>query len=282
MGKVSWRGVEMVIATSHRKEDVIAPVFASNLDVQCVVPTDFNSDAFGTFSGEVERKLSPLATARAKCERAIEMTGCTIAIASEGSFGPHPQIGFVPVDEEIIFFLDRKNGIEAHFKEVSLETNYAVEELSTMEALEAFAKRARFPGHGLILSRNNGGSFQSIKGITAWDDLEKAFRELTRSGEAIQAQTDMRAMYNPTRMKVIERAAQGLIKQLLNECERCQFPNFRVTQVKRGLPCSQCSFPTNSIRSYIYLCDSCGFQTEELFPQSKHFEDPMYCEICNP
>ncbi|MFX5009088.1 DUF6671 family protein, partial [Acinetobacter baumannii] len=78
------------------------------LGVTCIIPAEFNSDIFGTFSGEIERELNPLETARKKCYAAMELTGCYLAIASEGSFGAHPIIGFVPADEELLVLIDRK------------------------------------------------------------------------------------------------------------------------------------------------------------------------------
>ena len=88
----------LAVATMHGKEKVIGPVLEDALGVKIVLPSQFNSDQFGTFSGEVERTLSPLEAARKKCLLAAELTGASLVVASEGSFGPHPAIYFVPAD----------------------------------------------------------------------------------------------------------------------------------------------------------------------------------------
>ncbi|MFX6226246.1 DUF6671 family protein, partial [Acinetobacter baumannii] len=80
----------------------------------------------------MERELNPLETARKKCYAAMELTGCNLAIASEGSFGAHPIIGFVPADEELLVLIDRKNNMEIKVKEISTATNFAGKEITNL------------------------------------------------------------------------------------------------------------------------------------------------------
>ncbi len=87
-----FEGRYLVIATKHNKEKVIAPILERELGVKCFVPVNLDTDALGTFTGEVERKDDPITTARKKCLLAMELENCDMAIASEGSFGPHPSI----------------------------------------------------------------------------------------------------------------------------------------------------------------------------------------------
>ncbi len=63
----AFKNRHLVIATMHHKEKVIAPILEQNLQVKCFLPEGFDSDVFGTFSGEIERKNSPLNIAREKC-----------------------------------------------------------------------------------------------------------------------------------------------------------------------------------------------------------------------
>lgn len=58
------RGRKLLIATNQAKEKVIAPVLEKEIGVSCFIASDFNTDEFGTFSGEVERKDDPVSTAR--------------------------------------------------------------------------------------------------------------------------------------------------------------------------------------------------------------------------
>lgn len=89
-------------------------------------------------------------------------------------------------------------------------------------------------------------------------------------------------MYNPTRMEVIRKLTLKLVDKINSICPNCSTPGFGITEVKEGLPCSYCKFPTRSIKSHIYSCEKCDFTEEKQFPNGKKFEDPMYCDICNP
>ena len=99
-----FEGRRLVIATKHHKETVIAPLLEQHLGVQCFVPNDFDTDALGTFTGEVARKEDALSTARQKCLLAMQKTNCDLGIASEGSFGPHPSIFMAHADNEFLIF----------------------------------------------------------------------------------------------------------------------------------------------------------------------------------
>lgn len=92
----------------------------------------------------------------------------------------------------------------------------------------------------------------------------------------------MRAMYNPTRMAVIEKAAQKLADKINSNCPQCSHPGFSVTEVKPGLPCNLCGSTTRSTLSYIFTCQKCSFNKEQMYPHNKTLEDPMFCDYCNP
>jgi hypothetical protein len=103
-----FNGRKLLIATKHNKEQVIAPILEEGLGVHCFVPENYDSDIFGTFSGEVERKNTALETVRAKCLAAMAEFDCDLGIASEGSFGSHPSIFFAQADDEFLIFIDKK------------------------------------------------------------------------------------------------------------------------------------------------------------------------------
>ena len=277
-----FRGRNAVIATRHKKEQVIQPVLEQELGVTCFVPDSFDTDVLGTFSGEVERKDDPLTTARKKCHMAMEITNCDLAIASEGSFGPHPTIFFVPADDELLVFIDKKNNLEIIVRELSTATNFNGSTINTEQELRAFADAAQFPGHGLIARKSKDDYTKIEKGITDWERLSGIYHQFIQSHGSFYLETDMRAMYNPTRMNVIATAARKLTDKIKNCCPVCHTPGLGITEVKQGLPCAICSFPTRSTLSYIYTCQRCNYQTEEKFPKGKLTEDPMYCDVCNP
>ncbi|MBL7537713.1 hypothetical protein INQ15_25330, partial [Escherichia coli] len=76
------------------------------------VSSGIDTDRFGTFSRDVERTGSQLDAARAKIAAAFaEAPDAQFALASEGSFGPHPYIPFAPLAREIVVLADRARGI---------------------------------------------------------------------------------------------------------------------------------------------------------------------------
>ena len=277
-----FKGRNLLIATKHEKEKVIAPILEKELGVKCFLTSELDTDELGTFTGEVERKEDAIATARKKCLMAMELANCDLAIASEGSFGSHPTIFFAHADEEFLLFLDKKNNLEISARELSLETNFNGLEIKTEKELQEFAADANFPSHGLILRKSKADLGDIVKGITTEEQLNQAFTALILQYGTAYVETDMRAMYNPTRMKVIEKATVKLMEKIKSLCPKCETPGFGIVDRKEGLPCEQCHFPTRSTLSYLYSCQKCNFTKEDKYPNGKQFEDPMYCDFCNP
>ncbi len=273
---------KLIIATKHQKEQVIAPILEKELGVTCFTDPALDTDILGTFTGEVARYDDPVTTARKKCYRAMEISGCDMAVASEGSFGPHPTLFFAAADDEILLFIDQKNHLEIIVRELSVDTNFQGSEVKTEEELLEFTQRSQFPEHGLILRKAPNDYTEIHKGITNKKTLLHIFHNLISACGTAYVETDMRAMFNPSRMKVIEQATQKLAAKIKSCCPQCQTPGFGVTDVLPGLPCSLCRTPTRSTLSYVYTCAHCRYTHEEKFPHHKFTEDPMYCDICNP
>jgi hypothetical protein len=163
-----------------------------------------------------------------------------------------------------------------------METNFNGKEIETEKELFDFAEMVKFPTHGLILRKSKNDTSSIIKGILDPSQLKEAFKKLRNEWGSIYAETDMRAMYNPSRMTVIEQATKKLIDKINSFCPRCSTPGFGITAVKKGLTCSLCGLPTNSTLSCMHSCKKCNFTTEEIYPHKKTTEDPMYCDHCNP
>lgn len=276
-----FKGRRLAIATKHSKETVIGPRAASALGVLPFVPSGLNTDLLGTFTGEIERLSDPLTTARMKCEIGMEIADCDLAIASEGSFGMHPAIPFVPCDEEWVVLMDKKNAIEIIGKKLSTKTNYSGQLCRTAEEVMAFAEKVHFPSHALILRSDKDTNTDIFKGITEKDDLISAFKSMTSLYGHAFVETDMRACYNPMRMEVISQATDVMLEKAVTCCEKCHTPGFGITDAKAGLRCRQCNQPTQSIKAYLYSCKKCG-HTKELPNPKAAFEEPMYCDFCNP
>jgi len=277
-----FKGRSLVIATKHEKEKVIAPLLEQALGVVCFIQEGFDTDTLGTFTGEIERELDPIATARQKCLLAMEVSNCDLGIASEGSFGPHPSIFFVSADDEFLIFIDKKNDLEIIVRELSTETNFNGSEIKNEQELLDFADLVKFPSHGLILRKSKIDNSYIVKGITNLEDLKKSFHLMLEKFNNVYAETDMRAMHNPSRMTVIKNATKKLVDKVNSCCPQCNIPGFGVTDAKKGLECSLCGSPTNSTLSFIYSCQKCHFKKEEMYPHKKTTEEPMYCDFCNP
>jgi hypothetical protein len=273
---------KLLIATKHQKERVISPILESEIGVTCFVDETFDTDILGTFTGEVERELDPISTVREKCLRAMKMNNCDLGIASEGSFGSHPSMFFVSADDELLIFIDTLNSIEVIARELSTSTNFDGKQIQTPKELFEFDEQIGFPTHGLILRKSKDENIDIHKGIIDIETLKKSFEDIYSKYNSVYVETDMRAMFNPTRMSVIEKATQKLVQKIKSTCPQCQMPGFGITDAKKGLKCSLCGSPTNSILSYIHICQHCQFTKEEMFPHNKTTEDPTYCDYCNP
>jgi len=276
----------LVLATMHRKEQAITPLVESALGVKTVVPSAFDTDGFGTFTREVARPADQLSTARLKAEAALKLTGETLAIASEGSFGPHPQIPFVACNRELVVLYDYQHQLEIVGEMVSTQTNYRSQTIHRLEEAFTFAQSVGFPEHGLVIMQADQASPKSAfaKGIVTESDLIQAVSTaLDQSPERkVQIETDMRALYNPTRMAVIAQATQDLISQIEQCCPECGYPGFNIVQHQPGLPCSFCKAPTLLTLSVRYRCQHCGFQHNQRSPNAPQFADPASCLYCNP
>lgn len=275
-----------VIATMHQKERVMAPILERELGVKLVLSPELNTDAFGTFTREVKRLGTQIEAARRKAEKALEIAGETLAFASEGTFGPHPMMPYLPANREIVILLDRANNLEIIGESLSVETNYSHQLVATIEEADDFAQKAGFPAHGLVVIVGDAakGEGDIVKGITTEKQLFEAVTAgLKKSSTGrVHIETDMRAMYNPTRMKNIENATLDLVRKCQQLCPQCGWPGFEVTDKKIGLPCGLCYFPTQLVRSTIYQCKNCGYTKEELFPDGRETADPAQCQYCNP
>ena len=282
MSTLLFKNRRLLIATKHEKEKVIAPLLEMNLGVICFTNKDFDTDLLGTFTGEIERELDPIETVRQKCLLAMKLSNCDLGVASEGSFGSHPSIFFASADDEFLIFIDKKNNLEIIVRELSLETNFNSNEIESVTDLLEFAESVKFPSHALIVRQSKLDYSNEIKGITNLKDLKNAFYLLSKKSNKVYIETDMRALYNPSRMAVIQNATKKLVEKINSCCPQCDLPGFGITDAKKGLKCNLCGSPTNSTLSYIYICQHCQYTKEEMFPHKRTTEDPTYCDYCNP
>lgn len=280
------QGSVAVLATMHGKERVIAPLLEGELGLRVKVTTTLDTDRFGTFTREIDRAGSQLDAARAKIAAAFDLVPeARVGIASEGSFGPHPDLPFVALGRELVLLSDRKTGLLLTGYDAGPGTNFAHRVVSSIDGALAFAGQAGFPSHGLVVSASICGKpdprHPVVKNISTREELGAAVQAmLSKCGEAFVA-TDMRAHRNPTRMAAIERATADLLRSYRSRCPNCAYPGFDVTERVPGLPCAWCGEPTRLIRLLIVCCKRCAHRVEPLASEQAT-ADPGQCEHCNP
>ena len=274
------QGREVAIATMHGKEAVLVPPLR-RFDIVAVRPAALDTDTFGTFTGEVPRQGTPLEAARSKARAAMRLAGTRAAVASEGSFGPHPHSHLVTLAVEIVLLLDDEHGLEVVAEDVGTDTNFAGLDLTTATEAHAFAARIGFPSHHLVLTIENEPA-ATVRGIAEPDQLLRETARLLRSHGVVRLQTDMRADRNPTRMRAIARAADRLAERAAARCPGCAWPGFGLVRVERGLPCAGCGEPSQLVRTLVHGCARCPEHRELPRTDGRTECDPGACECCNP
>jgi len=277
-------GATVAIATMHCKEKTIGPILNRWYNVNLVVADDVNTDALGTFTGEIPRFGSMLDAARQKALLAIERTGEFIGIGSEGAFGPHPLIHFLASGLEVIVLHDARLNHDVVVQRRT-QTNYDSITLKPSDDASPFLDRIKFPNHAVIVrpEKTNDPSI-NIKGIKDIRSFNLAIKDLSAlsTNNSVIVQTDMRAHMNPTRMKSIALLTKLLAIRTARLCPECNSPGFGLTDVMRGLPCETCGLPTNRIRAEIHRCTKCNYQLLKRERSINLRADTVWCNVCNP
>lgn len=280
-----WNGALAVLATMHGKERAIAPLAVRFLGLDLRVAEGLDTDQFGTFSREIERTGAPRDAARAKIAAAFKrMPDARIGIASEGSFGPHPQVPFAVLNRELVLLIDRETGLELVGHHATMDTNFAHAVVTDPATGLAFAARTGFPASGVIvigvLDGEPAPHLALFKAIETEAELAAVLDRTIALTGAAHIETDMRAHRNPRRMRAIRRAMIDLIRRSRSHCPACARPGFAVTGRVYGLPCAWCASPTHLARADVWSCEGCGHSEER--PVTATSADPMHCEECNP
>ena len=273
------------IATKHGKERVIARPLLHALGLNAIVPPALDTDALGTFSGEVERKGTMGEVCIKKARLGMRAAGVPLGVASEGSFGPHPTFFFIPGGIEIMTFVDDDGGFTVTESLVTEKTNYAHCEARDCTEITDWLTRVKFPSHALIVrpkSASNGSHL--VKGIQSVAKLEEAVLQASGASENGLAliETDMRAQLNPTRMASIRRLAFRLARRLSTACPGCGLPGWGRTGVVPGLPCESCGCETENILREVFSCVKCSYVEQLQRSDGLKFASPQYCQWCNP
>lgn len=269
-----WRGRIAVLATMHGKARAIARPFHTRLGLGLSVPTGLDTDAFGSFTGEIPRAGTMVEAAIAKARAGMAATGLTLGLASEGSFGPHPWLPFAAGGVETLVFIDDAVGLVVSETRIARRTNYSRLTLGDGD-LDAWLGRVGFPAHGLV-ARDGDGTVLA-KGIT-----EQAALDRLIAAGATSLETDMRAHVNPTRQAAIRSVAVALARRLATPCPACGSGGWGVTQSLPGLPCGTCGTPTDLAAALLCTCPACDHQDRQPRPDGRTEADPRQCRLCNP
>ncbi len=270
------------LATIHGKDLAVAPPFRRLLGAEIVTAPDVDTDALGTFSGEIGRPAPIVETCALKAELAFQTMDVDCAIASEGSYGPIDRLPFRPAGVEIMAFVDRQRGLRIIETMATHRTNWR---LFTFRAGDALVRAAAismgFPEYGVFVIANKDRS-QPIKGLASLDEVVAAVdREANRSddGSAILI-ADMRAHRNPTRMKVLRALSWKLARRLQQLCPKCQAPGFGHIESRRGLPCEGCGDATHWIDFEVDGCSACGHAAARPRKDGRRTAPRLSCAGC--
>lgn len=277
----SYRNERFSLLTQHGKERIMAPLFAEAFGVALELASGFDTDLLGTFTRDIARQGDQLEAARRKAEKGMELLDVQCGVASEGAFGPDP-FGLFPWNVELVVLVDRVRSIELVGRAQGA-AHHLHEQVATHDALDAFARRAGFPEHGLVVRPDGQNDLRIRKGIVEWLLLHAAFEEAlsqSRSG-AVFVESDLRAHMNPTRMEMIRKATANLIERMNSACPGCGTPGFWLVERIAGLPCRDCGLPTDETSAERWSCVAADYsETRDL--SAGRFADPYRCGTCNP
>jgi hypothetical protein len=275
------RDQRIALLTQHGKETVIAPVLAEQLGCRVEKVDGFDTDLLGTFTRDIAREGSQLDAARKKARIGMELSGLSIGLASEGSFGSDPFTGMLPWNRELLIWIDDRLGIEVIAHSAG-KTNFSHRLVESWVEAQDFARSAGFPEHHLVVRPEDENHPELRKGLADWPSLEDAVTwalNFARNRRAF-VETDMRAFANPTRLENIRLAAVDLGRRLSSFCPVCSAPGFVLGGQVRGLPCEDCGTPTNEVKADSHRCVRCEHQM--VVEREREYASARYCDFCNP
>lgn len=286
-----YYGVRIALGSMHGKERAIGRAFMRFLGAEVVPQPDLDTDAYGTFSGEIPRVGTKLETARAKARAAMYLSGSSFGLASEGSYGPHPYLPFLPGGTELLVFIDDTRKIEIVETLIAPRTNFSSHACAAEDDVRPVLERMGFPSHAVIVQPNVpefratvGARPLLFKGLSDADAVRKAIAACTAASKDAKALivTDLRAHLNPTRMAVIRMGACRLARRMASSCPACGMPGFGIADVVRGLRCTDCGSPTRLPVATLFRCVACSHSKRGPLNRTPSGADPAQCDYCNP
>ena len=283
-----YAGRIIAMASLHGKERILARPLKSGLGLTLRHASSVDTNRFGSFDGEQPRHDDAPTTCQRKAMAALEALDLDLGIASEGAFGPHPAVPMLPMGQEWLTFVDRRDGLVIREQLISHRTNYSSCRGSDPQAIAGWLRQVGFPRHGLMVrpleAEPAGPGGWLAKGVHDPQQLATLIAEAVRRSPLRQAwlETDMRAHCNPTRRVAIRRLAFRLVRRVASACPSCGAPGWGVVGTIAGLPCSACGLATALVRLEVMGCSVCRYRTERPRRDRRAAADPMHCPYCNP
>ncbi len=282
-----YLGSKVALATMHGKERALARPFRSLLGMELELPRGLDTDQMGSFDGRVPRARSAEQACLHKAQLGMETFGLPLGLASEGSFGPHPALPFLPAGLELMVFLDQERGLEIWERLIARRTNFDHRCATELAELEGWLAQVGFPAHGLIVRPEHpcrGAETLLFKDLPDHLQLAGAINAAATASSSGRAllETDMRAHRNPTRMASLRVLATRLARRIASACPACEAPGWGRLDVVPGLPCGWCGMPTPLMQRERFGCVSCSHTEEHPRPDGLAEADPQHCPLCNP
>ena len=248
------------------------------VDVRSV---DVDTDALGTFSGEIERVGTMFEVAVAKARLGMAASGRSIGLASEGSIAPPPDLPWLIRDLELVVFVDDTRNLAIGEVASSFDIVTVSDVVSPIDDLHALVTRADFPRHALIVRPSVRDDGFVVKGIRSWEELKRSIAAAgVRSVDGrAHVETDLRAHMCPSRRPTIAEAARKLARRMATVCPRCESPGWGTIRFEAGATCADCGAETSVIRHDVRGCSSC---IHEERTEIRATVDPSRCAWCNP
>ncbi len=239
-------GKTVLVATKHGKEAVLAPLF-EQLGMKCLA-APLDTDIFGTFSGEIERQGTVRETLRKKISACQQLyPDAEFILASEGSFGPHPLIGFIPTDLESLLFYQVDTQIEIQAEYLDTQPVHEQKVLLPGDDFKSYLQKIGFPEQAVMVHPEMA-KIPVFKGINDKDVLRQALFDVSRKSSTgkVMICTDVRACCSPRRRVAIGEAGKKLIEKLTSFCPQCHFPGFAISRGVPGMVCGECGEATQA------------------------------------
>ena len=275
-----YKGQTAHIVTKHAKAEIIGPALWEKLGMT-LATYEADTDQFGTFSGEIDRKESPLQTAIQKARLARDWIGAEICIASEGTIGPNPSFPVTISNVETIVFMDFANDIVIHQTFVSSEIYSYCTRLKSPGEVDGSIKQLKLDDQAMIVKSSYENAVFVKKGLKSIDDIQSAVAQaVSISGEAI-LEPDFRAMHSASRRENIRKCAILLAQKISSTCPRCNRPGWSGSPSAATKACLSCGSKRTTIAiGDEFRCEGCNHIEQR--NEANTSCEAQYCLVCNP